>query len=599
MRRFLSFALAVLLLIPFSSAAGEASGANERVVLTIGDVTDRSDTRMDGDNQLGMWQYLEDQLNIEIKFVYLTAEAYATGLSSGNLPDIVATNNNLAMILENGVALNADPYLAEYVPNLLKGDARLAYDVFKQLGYQGDGFYFFPQKIGYNGVGYSGSYYNRGYVVRWDYYRELGYPTINSEDDYLNVLLQMHANHPFTEEGYPTYLFGGTNFQGYATAFRSEMSLDYWAAYKYQNNIFTNEIFDGYTDPAHSMFWTTMAWYNRLYRAGKENSAFDLDLFTQTAEQYETKCRRGQYLGLYNGKTSLYNEKIKTDPDTLAGYASVPTAAANQYTNVYQLLGNGSRYMWFISANSPHKEQALRLFNYMCDPYFLREAMMGEQGVTWAYDGEGVPRLTEYGSAQLAEYASGRFSADNYFYRWGSYNDFSGCWPILRDNTLHPDGYPLDFVTISREYKVANLKNNIARDICDHYGVQLPSDAWYQAGGLDFRNDCGEAITSCMTSLSREQLRILTESESILSDVYVDLCLAENDAEFAALRDGTIGKLTALGEPEVFKAYQALWNAAADVIVPLVRQAQIDNGVQPYTPDQYKNHGAGTEEMLP
>ena len=597
MKRSLSLLLILLVflaLLPPGTAAAE-----DRVVLTIGDVEDRSGSRMDGEDQLGLWQYLEDQLNIEIKFVYLTAEAYATGLSSGNLPDIVATKNNLATILENGVALNADPYLEEYVPNLLKGDARLAYDVFKQLGYQGDGFYFFPQKIGYNGIGYSNSPYNRGYVVRWDYYKELGYPPINNEDDYLNVLLQMHDRHPFTEEGYPTYLFGSTNFQGYATAFRSELSLDYWAAYKYQNNIFTNEVFDGYTDPAHSMFWSTMKWYNRLYRAGKEDGAFDLDLFTQTAEQYEAKCRRGQYLGLVNGQASLYSEQVKADPDTLAGYASVPTAAANQYTNVYQLLGNGSSFMWFISANSPHKEQALRLFNYMCDPDFLRDAIMGERGVTWDYDADGVPRLNSYGRTQLAEYSAGRYTADNYYYRWGTYDDFSGCWPLLRDNTLHPDGYPLDFVTLTRAYKAAAMTNNVSRDICEHYGVELPSDAWYQAGGLDFRNDCGEAITSCMSSLNRDQLRVLSEAEAILADVRVDLCLAEDDREFDALRDDTIDRLIRLGEPEVFEAYRQLWDAAAAVIVPLVREAQIANGVEPYTPEQYKNHGTGTEVQVP
>ena len=224
------------------------SAADDRIILTIGDISDRTSSRMDGENQLGVWKYLEDQLGVEIKYVHLSAEEYATGLSSGNLPDIVATDNNLATILDNGVALNAEPYLEEYVPNLLTGDARLAYDVFKQLLGDGEGFYFFPQKIGYNGVGYSNSAYNRGYIVRWDYYKELGYPPINNEEDYLNVLLQMHANHPYTEEGYPTYLYGATNFKGYATAFRSELSLDYWAAYKYQNNIFTNEIFDGYTD---------------------------------------------------------------------------------------------------------------------------------------------------------------------------------------------------------------------------------------------------------------------------------------------------------------------------------------------------------------
>lgn len=196
-------------------------------------------------------------------------EDYASGLASGNLPDIVATDNNLSTILDSGAALNVDPYLEEYVPNFLQGDTRLAYDVFKQLLSEEGGFYFFPQKIGYNGVGYSNGPADRGYVVRWDYYKELGYLPINNEDDFLKVLKQMHERHPYTEDGYPTYLFGSNNFAGYATAFRSELSLDYWAAYKYQNNIFTNEIYDGYTDTEHSMWWTSTAWFNRLYREGK------------------------------------------------------------------------------------------------------------------------------------------------------------------------------------------------------------------------------------------------------------------------------------------------------------------------------------------
>ena len=272
---------AALSLLPIFPAFGE-----DRPVLTIGDVEDRSGSRMDGEDQLGLWQYLEDQLGVEIRFVYLQPEAYAAGLSSGDLPDIVATNNNLATILDNGVALNADPYLSEYAPNFLKGETRLAYDVFKQLLSEGDGFYFFPQKIGYNGVGYSNSPANRGYVVRWDYYKELGYPPINNEDDYLNVLQQMHKNHPVTEDGYPTYLFGTHNFKGYTTAFRAELSLDYWAAYKYQNNIFTNEVFDGYTDVKHSMWWASTAWLNRLYRAGKADGSFDMEILTQSEEQY-------------------------------------------------------------------------------------------------------------------------------------------------------------------------------------------------------------------------------------------------------------------------------------------------------------------------
>ncbi len=583
MKRTLSFVLAALLIL---SLLPSPAFAEDRVVLTIADSSGRSGNRYN--EELGMWRYLAEQADVEIRYVYLSPEEYAAALCSGDMPDIVATQNNLSMILENGVALNVDPYLEEYVPNFLRGDLRLTYDVFKQLVNDGNGFYFFPAKIGYNGVGFDNETSQRGYVVRWDYYKELDYPPINNEDDYLNILLRMHANHPFTEEGYPTYLYGTDNFTGYDTAFRSELSLDYWVAHKYQNNIFTNEIYDGYMDPEHSMWWAAQKWENKLYRAGRADGSYDMELFTQTREQYEAKCARGQYLGLHSTKNMLYEESVKKDPDTLAGYAIVPTAATNFYTNVYQLLGNGSGYMWFISANTPHKEAALRLFNCMCDPDIIRNMCLGQKGVTWDYGEDGVPRMTDYGQEQLDAYKSGKASPDNYFVQWGSFNKFPSNWPLLRDNVKHPDGHLIDFATITREYEVATMTNRLYLDMCEHYGVELPTDAHYKAGGLDFRNDCGEAISSCMSGLNRYQLFILSGAEAILEDVKVDLILAETDEEFDAIRDETIHRLDVLDEPEVFKAYRQKWDAAAAVIVPLVRQAQIENGIEPYTPEQYE-----------
>ena len=166
-------------------------------------------------------------------------------------------------------------------------------------------------------------------------------------------------------------------------------------------------------------------------------------------------------------------------------------------------------------------------------------------------------------------------------------------WPVLRDNLQHPDGYPIDFATITREYEIATMSNNISRDICEHYGVELPTDAIYKAGGLDFRNDCGEAISSCMSSLNRDQLNILAKSEELLLDAQVDLILAETDEEWEAIRDEKIRELAALGEPEVFRAYKKMWDEAAEIIVPLVHQVQIENGVQPYTPEEYADHLTG------
>ena len=83
-------------------------------------------------------------------------------------------------------------------------------------------------------------------------------------------------------------------------------------------------------------------------------------------------------MGLHSTQSTLYTESVQKDPDTLAGYVSVPVSAANYYTNVYQLLGNGSAYMWFISANIPHVEAALRFFNCMADPDIVRVMTLGE-----------------------------------------------------------------------------------------------------------------------------------------------------------------------------------------------------------------------------
>ena len=69
---------ALLLFVPFSAAAEEI-----RPVLTIGDTIDRSGARVNGENQLGMWRYLEDQIGMEIQYVYVSQEEYTFMMNSG------------------------------------------------------------------------------------------------------------------------------------------------------------------------------------------------------------------------------------------------------------------------------------------------------------------------------------------------------------------------------------------------------------------------------------------------------------------------------------------------------------------------------------
>ena len=577
MKKLIAFLLTLIMSI--SLLAG-ITLAEDRPVLTIGDI----DPDRDYDGQR-MWRLVEDRLGCKIQFIPLPTDTYAAVLASGDLPDIVHPNNNLSAILEADLALDVTPYMEEYLPNLVNGPAAPTIELYKQLLTNGEGFYFFPAGIGYNGVGYSTTFNTRGYVVRWDYYKELGCPEIHSEDDYLEVLKQMQANHPVTEDGYPTYLYGTSNFKGYDTAFRSYLCVDYWAAYQYQNNMFTNEIYDGFMDPAHSQWWASAKWINKLYNAGKDNGTFDMDLFTMTSDEFAVKRQRGQYMGLHNGNGDLLKDQIKKNPDSISGYCTIPCDASVYYTNVYQLMGNGSAYMGFISKNSPRKELALQFFNLMFDPDFLREVYLGEKGVTWDYDENGKPYMTEFG---IAEIEKGTKAEGDYFY---NYNEYPNNTLGLRDNMPHPvDGEPLKFYGNDRQYAIEHVTDNVAKDMCAYYEVELPTDAFYKKGGMDFRNDCGEAISALMTGLDADQLRIIASAQDVLESHQAELWMAETEDEFNSIQKNMLEEIESYGEPEVFKAYQEQWDAVAKIMGPLVQEAQAINGREPYTEADYSSY---------
>jgi len=81
---------------------------------------------------------------------------------------------------------------------------------------------------------------------------------------------------------------------------------------------------------------------------------------------------------------------------------------------------------------------------------------------------------------------------------------------------------------------------------------------------------------------------ILSAADALLDAELLDAVFAESDEAFEAVRSDTIQGIIDLGEPEVFKAYQEKWDAAAEVIVPLVMAAQRANGIEPYTPEEYE-----------
>ena len=577
MKKLLALVLTLCMLLSLLGGMS-ALADGEKTVLTFGSVYDGND-----------WQYYKpfadmlEQLNIEVQFTYYDSNSFAAMLAGGDLPDIVVAKNIISNVLDNDLAMDISPYLEEYAPNLTKGTAGYAFQLSKQLMTTPEGgLYIIPPCIGIHNPnpGCASDQVQYGYMVRWDYYKELGCPEIHNEDDYINVLLQMHNNHPTTEDGSPTYLYGlrSSNI-GYRTSFLKECAVNYWANYQFKNDIFTNEVYNGYLNMEKGPYWYEMAFLNKIYRI--DPSLIDMDLFTMTSDEYKAKLEKGQYMGVYHENPTnnkFYNAERAKDPDTVKSYVVVPSDGTVYYNNINMLTGNVPSRFFFISKNSKNWKAALAFFNMLYDEDFNRYLYSGPKGVTWDYDENGVAYMFPEALADRA--AGGEMwtqTAGNGFgnrIHW-----LTG----LNPGVLHSDGQPVNLM-FTRE-GVTAAQAPIDNDVAHWYGKEYIMDIYVGEGMRDFRNDFGENIAGTMTEIPADKLRIIEACNDVLEVGKATLLFCETDEEYAAAVKEMQDEMRALGIEEVFEWYKSVWDQKKDLFNALREDALAELGIEMYPVD--------------
>lgn len=554
MKKTLSLALALMLLLSLFTVS--TAFAEEKRKLTIGGDVDISNIF-----EWDVYKKAQEDLNIEIDFTFYSEDSFNAMLAGNDMPDIVLSKNKTTKILDNNLAMDLTPLLEEYAPNILGETYAEALTLTKEMmGGEENAVYVLCPVVGPH-VWNGGTYMTeRGYAVHWEYYKEIGCPPINNDDEYIEVLKAMYANHPTTEDGSPTYLIGINStyrqMGGFRACFLSGVDLNYWSSsYLYYADIFDNELVNCYTDVDRSAYWIDMEFYNKIYRTG----LFDMDAFTMTSDEYNAKIAKNQYMGLF--------------VDYADDYVIVPTPAANVYTNIMLSLGNAPASIIFIPQNSDNWQLALEFLNYIYNPDFSREAYSGVQGKDWDYDENGVPSLTEESIAAIA-------AGDEY---WASNGNgygirmytISGYNPAM----LHPDGYPMN-LAMTPEALIAT-QDELMRDYCEVYDVEFWHDAFAKAGAKDFRNSA-QQIGAAITEIPMEIQRILTTCDDIMYTAMPSLIMAESDEEFAELREEVLAELAAAGQEEAWAWYSAAWEAPRAIFNDLLAEAVPAAGLELY-----------------
>ncbi|MDR2376623.1 MAG: hypothetical protein LBD96_09330 [Treponema sp.] len=146
--------------------------------------------------------YRED-LGIVFEAIISGPEAWQAALAARDLPDIIAgpPADAIQTLVQGGMLVNLDDHKAK-LPNVFAyGGAMIPYVRDNVSPGRVDLVSIWVSAPDPNPRGDA----NEGPAMRWDYYKELGYPEIVEFEDYLPVLKAMVERHPLTEDGQKVY----------------------------------------------------------------------------------------------------------------------------------------------------------------------------------------------------------------------------------------------------------------------------------------------------------------------------------------------------------------------------------------------------------
>ena len=205
MKRFLSVLLTLALLLSLVSVSAVAE---EQEVLTI-DIYD--DAANYNGIQTGWFaKVVKDKFNIELNIIasqVVGNTIYATRAEEGNLGDIIIVDKaKFPEIVEAGLARDISDKIVD-CENIMKFKTQI--DVYNKglTGEEGK-YYGIPTEMTdtapdtlTDDVIYSSP------MLRWDLYNQIGAPKLETLDDLLNALVEIHNVHPTNDDGDPAYPF--------------------------------------------------------------------------------------------------------------------------------------------------------------------------------------------------------------------------------------------------------------------------------------------------------------------------------------------------------------------------------------------------------
>ncbi len=338
--------------------------------------------------------FLEDKFNIKLNIVPDLDGTYETRMASGNLGDIVVFGNNgddYKNAIDKKMLLNweEDDMLSDWAPYIAQ-NYTTALEANREISGK-DIVYGFGENVAFTTGSHAAFFYT--WDLRWDLYKELGYPDIKDLDGLIEVFKQMKEICPTDENGNETYAVSvWPEWDGDMVMYAKALATAY---YGYDElgighyNPTTGEWYACLSDD--SPYMQCLKFFNKLYREG----LLDPNSMTQTYEKMSEKLKAGgTFWSIFNYAGSMaYNSDVHMSQGKMM-YARVPDEAS---PIVYGLGAAGGNRIWTIGADTEYPELCLAFIDYLATPEGSMIILYGPRGLMWDYNEEGGMYFTELG----------------------------------------------------------------------------------------------------------------------------------------------------------------------------------------------------------
>ena len=346
-------------------------------------------------NQIGWYAaLLEDKFNVRLNIIPDAEGTYETLIESGDMGDIVVWGDNGAeykKAVQLGLLYDWEEgdLCKTYAP-MIWNNCKIALETNRKIS--GDGrIYGIGHGVALSKDDHQSFFYT--WDLRWDLYKQLGYPKVKNLDDYFNVLKKMKEICPKDENGRETYAVSlWPDWDGSMVMYVKAMATAYYGYDELAVGLYnpTNgEYYDALME--NGPYLEMLKFFNRLY----QNGLLDPNSMTQTFDQMSDKVKAGgTFFSIFNfAGSASYN----TTEHMQQGKMMLPLVPEEASPAVYGMSMLGGNRIWSIGAYTEYPELCMEILNYLYTPEGAMTIWYGLPGLMWYYDDNGYTHFTDLG----------------------------------------------------------------------------------------------------------------------------------------------------------------------------------------------------------